>query len=248
MKNFGLIGKSLAHTFSKNHFNTLFAQENLVDATYTNFEIQNLNSLFELIHANKLSGLNVTSPFKTDIIKHIDELTQDAQTINAVNCIKINWQYNKPYLIGYNTDAFGFSKSIKPFLSPSHQSALILGTGGSSKAIEYALNQFGIKVFYVSSTSHVQTDNTLHYTQLNETILKTCTLIINCTPLGSGKFINQAPEIPYQYVTSTHLLIDLNYNPETTLFMQKGITAVTLNGLNMLQFQAQKTWEIWNSN
>ncbi len=246
--NLGLIGKSLSHSFSKSYLEEKFIKENKSDFLYTNFDLENLNSFPELVLKHRLSGLNVTKPYKESIIPFLNELDVTAKEIGAVNCIKITWKNDTPYLKGYNTDYYGFAQSIKPFLEPIHQKALILGTGGASKAIAYALKNVGVDFYYVT-TGEKKAANYFHYSELNEYVLNAFKLIVNCTPLGMYPKTDVCPEIPFQYLTAEHLLYDLIYNPEESLFLQRGKAqgAVTINGLNMLKLQADKAWEIWHS-
>ena len=245
---FGLIGKSLSHSFSKSYLEEKFIREDKEGFQYSNFDLDNLDNLLQIITDNHLSGLNVTKPYKEAVMPFLNELDIIAKEIGAVNCIKINWNNNKPYLIGYNTDYYGFAQSIKPFLEPIHQRALILGTGGASKAIAYALKNVGVDFYYVT-TKEKKAANYFHYSELNEYVLNAFKLIVNCTPLGMYPKIEVFPEVPFEFITSDHLLYDLIYNPEETLFLQKGKAknAVTINGLNMLKLQADKAWEIWHS-
>jgi shikimate dehydrogenase len=245
---FGLIGKSLSHSFSKSYLEEKFIKEDKEGFQYSNFDLESLDNLLQIIIDNHLSGLNVTKPYKESIIPFLNELDVTAKEIGAVNCIKITWNNNTPYLIGYNTDYYGFAQSIKPFLEPIHQRALILGTGGASKAIAYALKNVGVDFYYVT-TGEKKSANYFHYTELNEYVLNAFKLIVNCTPLGMYPKTDACPEIPFQFITTEHLLYDLIYNPEETLFLQKGKAqnAVTMNGLNMLKLQADKAWEIWHS-
>ncbi|HKJ06069.1 MAG TPA: shikimate dehydrogenase [Flavobacteriaceae bacterium] len=191
----------------------------------------------------EFGGFSVTIPYKESIMRYLDELSPEAKEIGAVNCIKINSQ-NK--LVGHNTDYYGFTNAITPLLKKNHKKAMILGTGGASKAIKYALKNMGITFTQVSR----KTDNQyLNYNQLTEEILKEYTIIINCTPLGVHPNTEQLPDIPYQYITENHLMFDLIYNPSTTKFLKEGKKqgATIKNGLEMLQLQAEKSWEIWNS-
>jgi shikimate dehydrogenase len=245
---FGLIGKSLSHSFSKSYLEEKFIKEDKEGFQYSNFDLENLENLLKIITDNHLSGLNVTKPYKELVIPFLHELDITAKEIGAVNCIKITWNNNTPYLIGYNTDFYGFAQSIKPFLEPIHQRALILGTGGASKAIAYALKNVGVDFYYVT-TGEKKAANYFNYTELNEYVLSAFKLIVNCTPLGMYPKTEACPEIPFQFITNEHLLYDLIYNPEETLFLQNGKAqqAVTINGLNMLKLQADKAWEIWHS-
>lgn len=244
--NFGLLGKSLSHSFSKSYFEEKFKKENLSEFRYYNFDVENLDSLYQIISNNNLKGLNVTIPYKEQIITLLNDIDPTAQEIGAVNCIKITKKNNQQFLKGYNTDYYGFGQSIKPFLEPIHERALILGTGGASRAIDYALKKVGVDVYFVT-TGKKKASTYFHYSELNEYILNSFKLIVNCTPLGMYPNAEVCPDIPYQFITPQHLLYDLVYNPETTLFLQKGKEkgAVTINGLNMLKLQADKAWEIW---
>lgn len=243
----GLIGRSISHSFSKAYFEEKFVKEQLSGYTYQNFDLENLDGLMEIITTHHLSGLNVTKPYKQDVIPFLNELDETARTIGAVNCIKITWNNATPYLKGYNTDHYGFGQSIKPFLEPMHQRALVLGTGGASQAVNYALKNIGIDVYFVSR-GQKQGSNYFHYGELNEHVLNAFKLIVNCTPLGLYPAINECPPLPYEFIGSEHLLYDLIYNPVQTVFLEKGKAqgAVTINGLNMLKLQAEKGWEIWN--
>lgn len=244
--NLGLIGKSISHSFSKSYFEKKFVAESIAGFSYTNFDLDNLDSLHQIISTHHLSGLNVTKPYKEEVIPYLNELDFTAGEIGAVNCIKISQKDNKPYLIGYNTDYYGFAQSIKPFLEPIHQKALILGTGGASKAVSFALKNVGVDVYYVT-TGDKKAANYFHYSELNQYIMDAFKLIVNATPLGLFPDVNKCPAIPYGYISPQHLLYDLIYNPEETLFLKNGREkgAVTVNGLSMLKLQADKAWEIW---
>ena len=244
---FGLVGKSISHSFSKVYFEEKFLKEQK-DFSYQNFDLENLNDIREVIKRNHLSGLNITKPYKRDIIPFLDELDITAKAIDAVNCIKVIWKNNEPYLMGYNTDHYGFAQSIKPFLEPMHQKALVLGTGGASKAVNYALKKIGVDVHYVTR-GEKHAENLFNYNELNEYVLNAFKLIVNCTPTGLYPNVNECPDIPYRFITKDHLLYDLIYNPAETLFLEKGKLqgATIINGLNMLKLQAEKGWEIWHS-
>ena len=243
-----LLGKSLSHSFSKSYFENKFQNKQLPNYSYQNLDVSNLDGLLELIKSENLDGLNVTKPYKESVIPLLNNLDDTAKVIGAVNCIKVIKDHGNFSLVGYNTDYYGFGQSIKPFLEPIHQKALILGTGGASKAVAYALKNIGVDVFFVTS-SEKKTANSFNYNELNEHIFKAFKLVVNCTPLGMFPNVNECPDIPYEFLTSEHLLYDLIYNPEETLFLQKGKVqgAVTINGLNMLKLQAEKAWEIWHS-
>ena len=243
MINFGLIGKSLSHSFSRSYFEKKFIENELNDHFYKNFELETIEQFSNALKTQNLKGLNVTNPYKESIIPFLDELSIEAQEIGAVNCINIV----NGKTIGYNTDAYGFGQSIKPFLDTTHGRALILGTGGASKAVAYALKKIGVEVFFATSSNKKNT-NTFFYDEINEGMMSAFKLIINTTPLGLYPNINEAPALPYHLFTDKHLAYDLIYNPEQTLFLKqaKEKGAVTINGLSMLHLQAQKSWEIWN--
>jgi shikimate dehydrogenase len=243
MINFGLIGKSLSHSFSRSYFEKKFIENELNDHFYKNFELETIEQFSNVLKTQNLKGLNVTNPYKESIIPFLDELSIEAKEIGAVNCINIV----NGKTIGYNTDAYGFGQSIKPFLDTTHGRALILGTGGASKAVAYALKKIGVEVFFATSSNKKNT-NTFFYDEINEGMMSAFKLIINTTPLGLYPNINEAPALPYHLFTDKHLAYDLIYNPEQTLFLKqaKEKGAVTINGLSMLHLQAQKSWEIWN--
>lgn len=242
MPDFGLIGKNIDYSFSRNYFQEKFKKEQLA-YSYVNFDIESITEFSSILKENsKLIGLNVTIPYKEAIIPYLDELSPEAKEIGAVNTIKVT---PSGKLVGHNTDYYGFQKSLKPLLTNPHKAALILGTGGASKAIAYALKDLGIQTLFVSRTAK---ENILSYEQLTEEIIQKHALIINTTPLGTYPNIESFPPIPYQYLKSSHLLYDLTYNPNSTMFMQKGGLkgAQTINGYDMLVGQAEKAWEIWN--
>lgn len=244
MRKFGLIGRNISYSFSQNYFSIKFKDENILDATYQNFDIQSINQFKkEILATEHLAGLNVTIPFKEEIIPLLDKIDKKAKKIGAVNTIKIT---KKGKTKGYNTDCYGFKKSLKPLLKKQHKNALILGTGGASKAIAYVLKQLNIDYKFVSRTASNNADYT--YTDLNQELINNHQIIINCTPVGTYPKVDQAPDIPYQFITSNHILYDLIYNPSTTLFLQEGKNkgATIINGYDMLVFQAEKAWKIWN--
>lgn len=245
MRQFGLIGFPLGHSFSKKYFSEKFKNEN-IDARYDLYELSNISEFPNLRNSIKLSGLNVTIPYKEQIIPLLDKLDDTATSIGAVNVIRFDYDNNgKATLTGLNTDAIGFENSLKPFLKPHHKKALILGTGGASKAILYTLQQLGIECSYVSRSTR---EGQLTYSDLNEEILNDNLLIVNATPLGTFPKTDACPDIPYQFLTDKHLLFDVVYNPAETLFMKKGrdAGATALNGEEMLIGQAIAAWEIWN--
>lgn len=245
MQKYGLIGYPLKHSFSIGFFNEKFRSEG-IDAEYVNFEIPEIKDFMEVIERNPdLCGLNVTIPYKEQVIPFLSELDKDTAKIGAVNVIKIIRQKGKAKLVGYNSDIIGFTQSIQPLLEPHHTKALILGTGGASKAVFHGLKNLGIESTFVSRTH--ERDNTLTYEELTPDIMAAHTIIVNCTPVGMYPKVNFCPNIPYESLTTNHLLYDLLYNPNITLFMKKGEEqgAVTKNGLEMLLLQAFAAWEIW---
>lgn len=246
MKTFGLIGYPLGHSFSQKYFTEKFKAEN-IEARYLNFPIENIGELPSLLEKHPyLAGLNVTIPYKQQVIEYLDQVDQVAREAGAVNVVKITWDGSKPCLKGYNSDIIGFSSSIKPLLRSHHKKALILGTGGASKAVAYALKDLGLLYRFVSRTP--QHPSHVSYESLNKEILKEYTVIINTTPMGMAPKTDQCPSIPYNGISSQHLAFDLIYNPETTLFMQKCSEggALVKNGLEMLHLQAEAAWNIWN--
>lgn len=248
-RNYGLVGLKLSHSFSKQYFAEKFKNLNLSDCNYYNYEIENIESLIDIIKNDlNLIGLNVTIPYKETVIKLMDELSNEAKNIGAVNTIKIERSQGKIILKGYNTDAFGFAQSIKPFLDIHHQRALILGNGGAAKAVKYVLKNLGIDFIVVSRNPNKQ-NNEIGYADLNEYAVEHYKFIVNTTPLGMYPHINDFPEIPYKGITPLHLCVDLIYNPSKTVFMEKAELqgSKVLNGLTMLKMQAEKAWEIWNS-
>ncbi len=246
-KTYGLIGYPLSHSFSKKYFIEKFAKENILNCEYELFSIENINLLNSLLTSNPtLSGLNVTIPYKESVISFLDELDETAKAVGAVNCIKIE---NDKKLIGYNTDVYGFKQSIKPFLNTNHERALILGTGGASKAVHFVLKEIGIDCYFVTRDKKNNTSTNLFtYEELNEYIIHSFKLIVNTTPLGMFPNIDDAPNLPYEFITSSHLLYDLVYNPTETKFLKEGKlkNAICVNGLSMLHQQAEMAWKIWN--
>ena len=244
MKKLGLIGKNISYSFSQQYFTTKFKNQNLDSQfSYQNYDIATIKDFKTILKNNPtLIGLNVTIPYKESIIPFLDELSDNAQKIGAVNTILID---TNGKLIGDNTDFFGFAASIKPLLKNHHQKALLLGTGGASKAVCFGLESLGITTQLVSRNT---SENTISYTDLTETHFKDYQIIINCTPLGTSPNTDLFPNIPYHYFTPNHLAFDLIYNPEKTVFLQKAEShgAVIKNGYEMLVLQAEKAWEIWN--
>ena len=245
MDRYGLIGFPLKHSFSKDYFNSKFASEG-IDAEYINFEITSITELKSIIKNDpQLKGINVTIPYKEQVIPFLDHLSDNARQIGAVNVIKIDRKKKKTKLSGFNSDITGFKQSIEPLLKPHHRRALILGNGGSAKAIFYGLQQLGLEATYVSRQK--TTEQMLVYSELNRDVMETHTVIVNCTPVGMWPNVDDCPVIPYQFLTGNHLLYDLLYNPNETLFMKKGEEqgAVVKNGLEMLLLQAFAGWNIW---
>lgn len=247
-KKYGLIGYPLGHSFSKDFFNQKFSSEN-IDAEYVNFEIKDINELKYILRENpELHGLNVTLPHKMNVIPLLDSITDNARNIGAVNVIKFKrgGLFGKLQLEGHNSDITGFIKSIEPLLNETHRKALILGTGGASKAIYHGLKQLGIDSTFVSRTQH---DSGITYDEITQNTMENHTVIVNTTPLGMYPKTNACPDIPYEYITPSHILYDLLYNPDETLFMKKGKEkgAIVKNGLEMLLLQAFTSWEIWDA-
>ncbi len=239
---FGLVGKNINYSFSKAHFTKKFEELNLLDYSYENIDFQDISELPNFLKKNpNLKGLNVTIPYKETIIPYLDKLSKIAAEIGAVNTIRIT---KNGKLKGYNTDYYGFQKALEPLLQSHHKKALLLGTGGASKAVAYSLNQMGIATTYVSRTS---SGYAIGYSQITAETFEEYQIIVNCTPLGTMPNTNVCPDIPYQYFTSNHIAFDLIYNPSETLFLQKAKErgAVSKNGLEMLVFQAEKAWKIW---
>jgi shikimate dehydrogenase len=242
-RQFGLIGKNIAYSFSKKYFTEKFALGNLSNCTYDNFDIQSIEAFPTIIADNpELKGLNVTIPYKEAVIPYLDQLSDKAAKIGAVNVIRFTKKGN---LKGYNSDYYGFMKSLEPLLQPHHQKALILGTGGAAKAVAFALEQLGLLYIFVSREIGA---NCIHYDQINATTFDHYQIIINCTPLGTSPNIEAFPPIPYEYFTHKHIAFDLIYNPEETAFLKKAKQqgAITKNGYEMLVLQAEKAWKTWN--
>lgn len=242
---YGLIGHPLVHSFSQRFFTEKFQQEG-IDAEYLNFDIPDISLLPVILQEHPtLRGLNVTLPYKEKVIPYLEELSPKAQTIGAVNCIRIEHIGDQTFLKGYNADVIGFMESIRPLLKPHHTRALILGTGGASKAIRHGLYNMGISYQLVSRSPK---DDILGYDQLSDKLMKEYTVIVNCSPVGTFPKTDKCPDIPYHSLTDKHLLYDLVYNPEKTLFLQRGESqgALIKNGLEMLHLQALASWKFWH--
>lgn len=241
---FGLLGRNISYSFSRGYFNDKFHKLNLENHQYKNFDIQNCQEFPSIIATeNNLKGLNVTIPYKQEIIPFLGKIDVVANEIGAVNTIKF---FKNGLLKGFNTDVVGFGKSIQPLLKLHHKAALILGTGGASKAVAYFFKKNNIDFLFVSRNP--ESENEISYENLTQEIIQKHTIIVNCSPLGTSPNIDKFPEIPYNYLNNSHLLYDLIYNPEETLFLSKGkkMGASTKNGLEMLILQAEESWRIWN--
>jgi shikimate dehydrogenase len=250
-KTYGLIGYPLTHSFSKKHFTEKFEKENITDCEYNLYSLSTIHQLPQMLKDNpQIKGLNVTIPYKESVMPFLNELDPIAKAIGAVNCIKVDQGSNDQVkLIGYNTDVFGFRQSIKPFLEKRHERALILGTGGASKAVAYVLKEIGLDCYFITRhKTHSSGPNTFLYDELNEYMLNAIKLVVNTTPGGVFPNGKEAPAIPYDLITPSHLLYDLVYNPAETEFLRRGKEkgAETINGLSMLQQQAEEAWRIWN--
>jgi len=241
---FGLLGRNISYSFSKKFFTQKFNTEKL-NHKFENIDLHKIDGLVDYLNDNieKLQGFSVTIPYKEEIFKYLYEVDDEAKEIGAVNCVKI---INKSYLKGFNTDTYGFENALKPLLKKHNEKALILGTGGASKAVVFSLKKLKIDYKLVSRTPN---NDQYSYEELTKDIINNYTLIINTTPLGTkGKFEDKCANIPYKHLTKKHYLFDLNYNPDITLFLKKGKEKGTTikNGLEMLELQAEKAWEIWN--
>ena len=242
-RQFGLLGKNISYSFSKDYFTDKFALGNLVDCTYENFDIQTIEEFSSIItNTPDLKGLNVTIPYKETIIPYLNKLSKTAAQIGAVNVIRFT---KNGKLKGYNSDYYGFMKSLEPLLQSHHKKALILGTGGAAKAVSFALDKLGILYTFVTRE---EKEGMIDYNRINATSFDNHQIIINCTPLGTLPNSKESPPIPYNYFTSSHIAFDLIYNPEESQFLKKAKKkgAVTKNGYEMLVFQAEKAWKIWN--
>ena len=247
MKKYGIIGYPLAQSASPAFFNGKFANEG-IDAEYIPFEIENIDELPRILDENpELCGFNVTIPYKIDVMKYLEGISDEAREIAAVNVVKVTREANgKPHLHGHNSDVIGFTRSLEPLVLGKHSKALILGTGGVSKAVACSLKKLGIEFLFVSRKAG---EKAIAYSDLTPEIIESHTLIVNCTPLGmTGHGIDQCPDIPYSMLDSRHLLYDVVYNPENTLFLRRGAEqgTATKSGYEMWYLQALASWEIWN--
>jgi shikimate dehydrogenase len=242
-RRFGLLGRNISYSFSKGYFTEKFSNEIFKGNTYENFDISEISQFSNLVRDNPdLKGLNVTIPYKEQVIPFLDKLSKKASLIGAVNTVKFT---KKGKLKGYNTDYYGFKKSLKPLLEAHHKKALILGTGGASKGVAFALDELDIPYTFVSREAK---ENIIDYNLINATTFDNYQIIINCTPVGTSPNVEASPELPYQYFTDKHIAYDLIYNPAETQFLKnaKQNGAVIKNGYDMLIFQAEKAWKIWN--
>jgi shikimate dehydrogenase len=245
MKIYGLIGRSLGHSFSEKYFTAKFQRENITDCQYRNFELKDLEKeIGKLKNDPAIKGLNVTIPYKTDINSFLDDMSDECRQINACNCIKITdgkW-------IGFNTDVAGFEQSFMPHVKPIHKKALILGTGGASNAVAFVLERAGIDFLKVSRNKN-QSSTVISYDEISAETMRDFQIVINTSPLGTFPNVNEFPSLPYESVTSEHYFFDLVYNPPKTLFLsyaeKKG--AIIENGSKMLSIQAEESWKIWNN-
>lgn len=245
MDKYGLIGYPLGHSFSISYFNEKFQNES-IDAVYENFEIPQIENLVEVLNVNpELKGLNVTIPYKEKVLNYLDNVSPEARAIGAVNVIKVDHNGNDITLTGYNSDVIGFTKSIEPMLQRYHKKALILGTGGASKAINYGLKSLGLETVYVS---RYERPGTICYKDITPEVVKEYNVIINCTPVGMFPKTDECPDLPYEAMDNHTILYDLIYNPDETLFMNRGkqYGATVKNGLEMLLLQAFASWDFWN--
>lgn len=248
MKKFGLIGFPLAHSFSKKYYDAKIERQQISGVGYDLYPIPDITDFPRLVEKDtQLMGINVTIPYKIAVMDYLDQLSPEAKAIAAVNCIRIDRKdSDKPLLTGYNTDVYGFTESLKPLLQSHHHAALILGNGGAAKAVSFALGRLGIPHTIVSRSAR---KGQLTYAQLDAAVIGIHPLIINSTPLGTYPDVMNCPNIPYGLLDDRHLLYDLVYNPPETEFLKRGKArgAVAKNGLEMLELQAERNWEIWNA-
>ncbi len=245
MQLFGLIGFPLGHSFSKKYFTDKFEKEGLGNCAFELFPIPDIRNFPDLIQSQpSLKGLAVTIPYKEAVIPYLHQVSEEARMIGAVNCIEIS----DGVFTGYNTDVIGFEKSFSPLLEPHHKKALVLGTGGASKAVQFILTKMGIP-FLLVSRDPAKSEGRIDYSSLSKEVLEQYTIIINCSPVGMNPHILEKPAIPYEFITHQHYLYDLIYSPEETLFLLEGRNrrAKVKNGFDMLVLQAEENWGIWNS-
>ena len=246
MKIYGLIGKPLSHSLSAEYFSQKFLREKITGTVYKSFPLENINYLPTLIKEQPdLKGLNVTIPYKQSVIPFLDDIDKEAEAVGAINTIKFLYSQKGEKLKGFNTDIAGFEHSLKPLLNPNINKSLVLGTGGASRAVTHVLKKLDIS-FYLVSRNPTGTGQ-IGYREIDQSIMRNYKLIINTTPLGMYPYHDQFPEIPYEHLTSGHLLYDLIYSPSETLFLQKGqkMNAAIKNGMEMFHIQAEASWKIW---
>lgn len=246
MRIFGLIGFPLGHSFSKNYFAEKFARENIYDCRYENYPVRSIEELPGIIRSNSdINGLNVTVPHKTTVLRYVDFIDPAVSEIGAANVLKIKRNKNKTSISAFNSDITGISDTLLPYITGNIRKALILGTGGSSKAVEFTLQNFGIEIQKISRSKHA---DTLTYDEIDSVIMEDADLIINTTPLGMYPDISTKPAINYDLLNEKHILFDLVYNPEMTSFLKMGKEkgCRIISGLKMLYSQAERSWEIWN--
>jgi shikimate dehydrogenase len=248
MRKFGLIGYPLGHSFSKQYFTEKFIRENISDCSYNNFPLSDINQLVKLVsEETNLKGLNVTIPYKSEIIRFLDSIDPEAEEIGAVNVIKLKLIDGKIKLHGFNTDVTGIRDSLSPFITSSIRNAIVFGTGGSSRAVCYALKKYGINIAQISREKK---SGICTYADINADLIEKTELLVNTTPLGMFPDVNGKPDINYSLLSDKHILFDLVYNPQITSFLRIGIErgCTTIGGLKMLHSQAERAWEIWNDN
>ena len=241
-RKYGLIGKNINYSFSKKYFNDKFLKENITNCSYENYDLQSIKDFKNIIKDDAIKGLNVTIPYKEEIIELVNKIDPIAKKIGAINTIKI---HDKDIIEGYNTDYIGFVMSLKNIIS-NQKKALVLGTGGASKAIIFGLNSIGVKSTIVSRDKR---EGVISYSELSKKVIEENTIIINCTPLGTFPEVQECPKIPFEFLSSNHICYDLIYNPEKTKFLLKSekMGATIINGKKMLENQANESWKIWNS-
>lgn len=240
--NFGLVGRNISYSFSRGYFKKKFNELGLTNYAYENFDINSIVEISRIFADTTIKGVNVTIPYKEQVLPYLDHIDASAKKIGAVNTIK----NDSNGLTGFNTDAYGFKHALMPYLKAHHKKALILGTGGASKAIRFVLEELGISYAFVSRSGK---NDGFRYHELTDSIIEEHTVIINCSPVGTFPNIEEKPAIPYNKINKNHLLFDLIYNPEESAFLKVGKKngAAICNGLKMLELQAEKAWEIWNS-
>ena len=241
-RKYGLIGKNINYSFSKKYFNDKFLKENITNCSYENYDLQSVKDFKNIIKDDAIKGLNVTIPYKEEIIELVNKIDPIAKKIGAINTIKI---HDNDIIVGYNTDYIGFVMSLKNIIS-DQKKALVLGTGGASKAIIFGLNSIGVKSTIVSRDKR---EGVISYSELSKKVIEENTIIINCTPLGTFPEVQECPKIPFEFLSSNHICYDLIYNPEKTKFLLESekMGATIINGKKMLENQANESWKIWNS-